>query len=316
MSILRLGGAWLWVIAIPVTVTMGSGCKGGLVSGPGDGGPGGSGSGGSTSSGGGSSGVSGSSSSGVSGSSSSGVTGSSSGVPAGCSEDSSFGCPGGATAFDCPPGDVPGGDLVCSTPLQNGGDLLYCCAVGTTTTPCAPDDQVACPADSFGYDCQGGTDPSEFDPQLNCSAPVADPSGGSDYCCVSSGSGGSSSSGSSSGGVPSSCTLDSSLTCAGGATGYACQSGNNPEAEDSAISCSEPVAANGEDDFCCFTWTWGDTACAPDDSLTNVCPDPGSYGYQCQPQVDPSDLDALLTCSTGVPDPDGIHSDYCCLYGP
>ena len=97
--------------------------------------------------------------------------------------------------------------------------------------------------------------------------------------------------------------------------GYACAAGDNPEAEDPGVSCSTPTAAGGEDDYCCFSGgAWSSATCVPDDALTSVCPDPTSYGYQCDSGDDPATYDSQLNCSTAVPDADGVHDDFCCTF--
>jgi hypothetical protein len=110
------------------------------------------------------------------------------------------------------------------------------------------------------------------------------------------------------------CNADSTLNCSGGGFGYSCTTGNNPEQEDTSLSCSVPAAQpDGTDGYCCFTWSYGTSSCTPDDALTSQCPDPDSYGYQCAAGDDPSTLDSSLVCSTGVPD--GSSTDFCCTYG-
>lgn len=111
--------------------------------------------------------------------------------------------------------------------------------------------------------------------------------------------------------------MDDTIDCSGGATGYACAIGDNPEVVDPGLSCSTPAdSSDGEVDFCCFSGFPGSsTTCVSDDDLTAVCPDPDSYGYQCDAGDDPTTLDAKLTCSTSTPDPDGVHDDFCCNDG-
>ncbi len=107
--------------------------------------------------------------------------------------------------------------------------------------------------------------------------------------------------------VPAGCQNDSSLSCAAG-TGWTCAAGDNPENEQSNLSCSIPTADGPNDDFCCFEWTYG-SSCTPDDALTSVC-QPGSYGYRCQAGDNPASLDSSLNCSS--PTPDGSDDDFCC----
>jgi hypothetical protein len=247
--------------------------------------------------------------------------------PTGCTADSSVDCSGGGDPFSCQSGDNPENEdpsLSCSTPQPDTAAGLddFCCftfTVGSATTCTADDDlTTACPdADSYGYQCASPSDdPTSLDASLTCSGGVADPDGtDTDFCCTLSGS--SSSSGGSSGGtVPANCTADSSVDCSGGGDGFSCDSGDNPENEDPTLSCStpQPDPTSGLDDFCCFTgFTGSSTTCTADDNLTTQCPDADSYGYQCaDPNDDPTSLDSSLTCSGGVPDPDGTDTDFCC----
>jgi hypothetical protein len=245
--------------------------------------------------------------------------------PTGCNQDSSVICTGGGDGFSCASGDNPEAEdptYSCSTPVTDpttGGDD-YCCisfTVGGSST-CTADDGLTtvCPdPDSYGYVCDSGDDPTTLDASLNCSMGVADADGvHDDFCCTL--TGGTSSSSSSSGGAPpSGCTADSTLGCTTGADGYACAIGDNPETEDPTLSCSTPALASGEDDYCCYSGFTGDsTTCAPDDGLTQACPDPTSYGYICASGDDPTSYDSSLNCSGSVADPDGVHDDFCCTF--
>jgi hypothetical protein len=107
---------------------------------------------------------------------------------------------------------------------------------------------------------------------------------------------------------PSGCSSDSSVQCSEG-VGWSCSAGDNPEAETSGLSCSDPTPDGPNDDFCCFDWTYGTSSCTPDDSLTSDC-QPGSYGYQCSQGDNPTTLDGSLNCSS--PTPDGSNDDFCC----
>jgi hypothetical protein len=119
------------------------------------------------------------------------------------------------------------------------------------------------------------------------------------------------------------CDVDDTLACSGGATGFVCSAGDNPEAEDPTISCS--TATMTCDDpctcealYCCFVGPGpgGPSTCVSDDTLTAACPPgPDSYGYQCVTGDDPSTLDSsLASCSSPTPDADGVHDDFCCTY--
>jgi len=248
--------------------------------------------------------------------------------PTGCTTDDTLDCSGGGTGFACATGDNPENEdptYDCSTPQSNAGEDDFCCFTGFTgsSSSCVSDDDLTsvCPdPDSYGFQCDSGDDPSTLDPSIDqCSTATPDADGvHDDFCCTFAGSGSSSSGGSSSGGPPSGCTADSTLDCSGGGDGYACATGDNPEAEDDTLSCSTPQSSDGEDDFCCFSEPSGDfssSTCVADDDITSVCPDADSYGYQCVSGDDPSTLDSSLTnCSTATPDADGVHDDFCCTY--
>jgi hypothetical protein len=244
----------------------------------------------------------------------------------GCGQDSTVDCSGGGWGYSCAAGDNPENEdssLSCSipTPDPNGNDD-YCCFTWSPSgggSTCTPDDSLtsACPGpDSYGYVCADPSDdPTSLDPSLNCSQGVPDADGTStDFCCNYG-----EPYGGSSGGVvyPTGCSADPTVDCSGsGADGYSCASGDNPEAEDPSLSCSDPTPdGSGNDAYCCFSWSYGTSSCTPDDGLTSACPDPTSYGYRCaDPNDDPTSLDPSLTCSAGVPDPDGTDTDFCCTY--
>jgi len=263
--------------------------------------------------------------------------GSSSGVvilpdPTGCNQDSTVDCSGGGDGFSCATGDNPEAEdptYVCSTPqpdAANGGDD-FCCFTGGSFSSgsCVSDDDLTsvCPdADSYGFQCDSGDEPTSEDPDLSaCSTAVPDADGvHDDFCCTYDGTGGSSSGASSSGGLadPTGCMADDSLDCSGGGTGFACDAGDNPESEDPTYNCSTPQtdATTGGDDFCCFVGgSFSSGSCVSDDDLTSVCPDADSYGFQCDSGDTPDAEDpSLAQCSTAVPDADGVHDDFCCTY--
>jgi hypothetical protein len=119
--------------------------------------------------------------------------------------------------------------------------------------------------------------------------------------------------------TPANCNPDPTVDCSGGGDPFSCPTGDNPEAEESGLSCSTPTPdpTAGLDDFCCFSFTVGSaTTCTADDDLTADCPEADSYGYQCaSASDDPTSLDSSLTCSGGVADPDGTDTDFCCTLG-
>jgi hypothetical protein len=111
---------------------------------------------------------------------------------------------------------------------------------------------------------------------------------------------------------PTGCSTNSALVCPGGGDGWTCSAGDNPENEVSGLSCSVPQADGQNDDFCCFSWTFGTTTCTPSDTITSACQYP-AYGYVCAQGDNPTSLDSSLNCSTSTPDADGTDDDFCCM---
>lgn len=224
----------------------------------------------------------------------------------GAGKGSSGGASGGAASGGS---TVGGGGGVSGSGGVGGGS-------GGTTQPegCAGGAGVACSAGATPYVCSPGVSPDQLDPSLVC-ADEGVVNGGEAFCCdYVSGAGSSSGSGSSSGGIPAGCALDAALACTGGAAGFSCAPGDNPANAGTGLACTQPVSdASGNDTYCCFPWAYGATPCVPDDYLAEVCPDPGTYGFLCTAGDDPTSLDVQLNCSAGVPSPDGIHDEFCCL---
>jgi hypothetical protein len=111
--------------------------------------------------------------------------------------------------------------------------------------------------------------------------------------------------------APAGCAPDTSLVCESGGDGWRCDPGDNPETEESGLSCSIPQPDGSNDDFCCIAWPSAATSCTPDDELGAYCWYP-SYGYQCESGGDPGTLDPSLNCSAPSTDADGVHADFCC----
>jgi hypothetical protein len=242
--------------------------------------------------------------------------------PAGCNADSTLSCSGGSTGFACDIGSNPESEdssLSCSDPnTDSNSEDDYCCFTGFTgsSTTCTPDDDVslACADGTFGFSCVTGDDPTTYDATLVCSDSSDTGSGESDFCCVYGGTATGGDDDNGGGTPPTGCTVDTTLDCSGsGAIGYACTIGDNPEAEDDSLSCSDPnTDSNNEDDYCCFTgFTGSSTTCQPDDDVTLAC-DTG-YGFSCVTGDDPTTYDASLTCSDSTDTEDG-ESLFCCTY--
>jgi hypothetical protein len=181
---------------------------------------------------------------------------------------------------------------------------------GVYVPPCSTDSALDCGDAGAGYTCPTGVTPKDQEPELACTVPTSSTSP-DDYCCALSAPDAGSD------GALTGCIMDPALSCSGGAAGYSCDPGKNPEAEDTSLSCSTPTRdSGGNDDYCCFPLPGGydPSTCAADDELTTECPDADSYGYVCVSGDDPMTLDANLKCTAGAPDPDGVHDDFCCTY--
>ncbi len=113
---------------------------------------------------------------------------------------------------------------------------------------------------------------------------------------------------------PANCNEDDMLECSGGSTGFACQSGTDPEGEDATLACSTPVTAGNTDEYCCFSVPGDDddSTCQPDDTI--AC-ETSTVGYSCAVGDEPTTLDSTLTCSPpSTSDDDGGLgvAEYCC----
>lgn len=265
---------------------------------------------------------------------------SSSGTDVSCGADSSVTtCQTGSTGYSCSGGAVPDTSLNCSDPVSDpNGNTDYCCDTGGGS--CGADSSITtCESGSAGYSCSGGAVP---DTSLNCSDPVADANGNTDYCCATStadcttdSSVDCSASGATGYSCPTgvtpdssagtcsdptatangdtyccttstgdSCTADSSVTCMANASGYSCTGTATP---DSTLDCSDPTAVSGGNEYCCFTFS--SSTCMADDSVSGCTGD--SYGFSCTGSDSPDSSDSTLTCSDGVAS--GSDTIYCCI---
>ena len=182
---------------------------------------------------------------------------------------------------------------------------------GTIVTPagCNTDTTLSCAGGSTGFACDIGSNPEDEDSSLSSSDTGT---GESDFCCVYAGTGVTGGDDTGGGPAPTGCNVDTTLDCSGNSIGYACDEGDNPEAEDDSLSCSDPALAAGEDDYCCFTgFTGSSTTCTPDDDVTLAC-DTG-YGFSCAEGDDPTTYDSSLNCSDSTDTEDG-ESLFCCTY--
>ncbi len=219
-----------------------------------------------------------------------------------CAADPSVtGCQYPSYGFSCAAGDNPmayNASLVCSTPTSLGGQDVFCCTDGTTTTDsCAQDPSINCSASpgAAGYSCTGQAIPSDTDSTIVCSGGTTMPDGSVGYCCASAGSG------------TFGCQPDSTLACSGGATGQTCTGGATPDT--TSESCSIPTTnPDGSDGYCCVAFAATASTCAPDNTVTG-CLYP-SYGFSCASGDNPTTYDPSLTCS--APAPSGSEDLFCC----
>jgi len=107
------------------------------------------------------------------------------------------------------------------------------------------------------------------------------------------------------------CSLNSAVSCSGGADGYTCTGAALPSDTDASLDCSNGVADGADTDFCCLTFT-ATTTCARDATVSSCAP--GSYGFSCTGSDTPDQADASLVCSGGVPGNAG-STLFCCSLG-
>ena len=107
---------------------------------------------------------------------------------------------------------------------------------------------------------------------------------------------------------PEGCSVDGSLLCISGATGYSCTGVAHPNDTNASLNCSDGVADGALTDYCCFTFS-NTTTCADDPSVAGCAP--GSFGFSCNGNDTPEEADSSLNCSVGVPGNTG-ETLYCC----
>jgi hypothetical protein len=155
-----------------------------------------------------------------------------------------------------------GGDNSCFAQGTGGSPACIACVESACASQLASAES-AC-GDLIACECQGGV----FDAaasvmcasqaeEPNCTSAVPPIRECEAQLCASScdtSTGGSFSGGSSGGGSPpSECGPDPKIACSGGASGYVCAIGSDPEAMNPALSCSSAVRdpVGDADDFCC-----------------------------------------------------------------
>ena len=222
-----------------------------------------------------------------------------------CTQDTAIqGCGGSGIGFSCSGRDRPdqiNQSLTCGQGTASGSATLYCCGSGglppvTTTPRCAADGAVPCASPAAGYTCTGGATPPQSDATLTCGQGAAAPNAATSYCCNSTPV------------VTSTCAPNGAVTgCQGSSAGYSCTGTAAPAQSNSSLLCTQPKAANGATDYCCFT-TSAPTTCAADSSVM-ACPT-GADGYSCTGSDTPAAAMSLL-CGPGMSESGG-KTGFCC----
>lgn len=211
-----------------------------------------------------------------------------------CAADPAVVCSSG-TGYSCTGADTPDQDfsgLSCGLGTPSSHGVSYCCA--QTTGTCNADSSVVC-SSGGGYTCSGSDTPGQDFSGLVCGQGSDNGDGTTSYCCSS---------------ASSSCAQDGTVSCTGGAAGYACTGTDTPDQSDSSLVCSIATPASGEYLYCCFRYS--SSSCSQDSSVQGC--QAGSYGFSCTGSGTPDQADASLTCSSGTPDPNTGDMLYCCTY--
>ena len=170
-----------------------------------------------------------------------------------------------------------------------------CTVNAASTTQCSVDAGVVCTGNSVGYSCQGDATPRQDNSALNCGAGVTEADGESGFCCDTQ--------------AGTACTIDTTVGCTDGSTGYSCTGAETPTDSDPAQSCGAGVSDNnGNSLYCCITTAT--SSCAPDSTVAGCSG--GSFGFSCSSTDTPTDGNPALTCSDATTGPDGA-SLYCCV---
>lgn len=240
-------------------------------------------------------------------------------VSAGCNEDTSVSCTNGAAGWSCPTGslapDYSVASLTCSVPTSVGGMDEYCCADITVASgsTCAQDQSVSgCAGDSYGFSCTGTDRPDTDYSGIVCSSAGVlgqniQGANATLYCC---------SYGSTS--TSTGCSQDSTVSCAGGATGYSCPTGSSPPNVDvTSLLCSTPTPAGTTDQYCCTAASAAvGSTCAQDQSVTGCV---GSFGFACTGADTPeSDFTGVTCGASGTAGTNAQGSPatlFCCTLG-
>jgi hypothetical protein len=158
-----------------------------------------------------------------------------------------------------------------SSSSSGGGNFNSCLETSSTNQACSSCIETECAAtlssaesgcsDLLHCECPGGVfsesaaaSCSSLAQEPSCTGPAQQVDDCEQQNCASQCDTSSGGSASSSGGPPpAGCTPDLTIACSGGATGYACDAGDDPTESDASLNCSTPTPDPGGvlDDYCC-----------------------------------------------------------------
>ena len=176
-----------------------------------------------------------------------------------------------------------------TTPIDIAGSFSgFCTKDGArdagTPKICEHDPAIGCGANAAGYLCLGASSPQELNPAISCPQLFE---GGSSCCTLGAGA--------------STCHPDSTVSCTGSRSGYAC-AGTDTPAQAASVVCEPGKPRGTETTYCCGTYS------APSCTLTTGCDD---YAFSCSGTANPRDADPTLRC--GPPNPaSGDLTVFCC----
>jgi hypothetical protein len=148
---------------------------------------------------------------------------------------------------------------------------------------CSTDTSVNCMQGSGnGYSCTGSDTPVD---EVCSKGTVSSDGTKVQYCCVSSS------------GVSSSCTADSTVSCAQG-TGFSCTGTGTPDQNDTTLVCSSGTVSGSTTDYCCIPYAQSSTTCTQDPTIVGC--QSGSLGFSCSGTDTPQQSNSNLNCSTGT----------------
>ena len=104
----------------------------------------------------------------------------------------------------------------------------------------------------------------------------------------------------------SSCSQDSTVTCAGNSVGYSCTGADTP-AQSNSVICSAETEQGGKKAFCCRGFQ--STSCKIDITISGCSQ---QYPFRCTGTQTPSDVDSGLQCAKGAQFGGSDSVGFCC----